>query len=276
MIQDIAPLTFHNQYRRRLPGPHDQVLIYQGESVAVLRGGNGELRLPSRGDLGNAADEDFRYLFDISGIGYFLYLEKMPRAYRNSVESVRKLRQEKNKDICYAVATGFQLYVWYRDNRYCGRCGKRTEHSPDMRMLKCPHCGNEIYPKIAPAVIVGVKDGNRLLLTRYAGRAYKRYALVAGFNEIGETPEETVQREVMEEVGLKVRNICYYKSQPWGVDSDLLLGYFCDLDGSDQIRLDHDELETGEWFEREEIPVEDDGISLTRAMIRAFKEGEIK
>ena len=143
-------------------------------------------------------------------------------------------------------------------------------------MLKCPHCGNEIYPKIAPAVIVGVKDGNRLLLTRYAGRAYKRYALVAGFNEIGETPEETVQREVMEEVGLKVRNIRYYKSQPWGVDSDLLLGYFCDLDGSDQIRLDHDELETGEWFEREEIPVEDDGISLTRAMIRAFKEGEIK
>ena len=80
----------------------------------------------------------------------------------------------------------------------------------------------------------------------------------------------------MEEVGLKVRNIRYYKSQPWGVDSDLLLGYFCDLDGSDQIRLDHDELETGEWFEREEIPVEDDGISLTRAMIRAFKEGEIK
>ncbi len=137
-----------------------------------------------------------------------------------------------------------------------------------MAELKCPHCGNEIYPKIAPAVIVGVKDGNRLLLTRYAGRAYKRYALVAGFNEIGETPEETVQREVMEEVGLKVRNIRYYKSQPWAFTGTLLMGFFCELDGSDEtITLEEDELSEAGWFTPEQVPEDEEHCSLTAEMM---------
>ena len=75
-------------------------------------------------------------------------------------------------------------------------------------------------------------------MTKYAGRQYTRYALIAGFTEIGETMEETVQREVLEEVGLKVKNITYYKSQPWGFAGDMLLGFFCELDGSDEIKMD--------------------------------------
>lgn len=82
-----------------------------------------------------------------------------------------------------------------------------------------------------------------------------------------------MQREVMEEVGLRVKNIRYYKTQPWGVESDLLLGYFCDLDGDDAIRLDQMELSMAEWFERDKVPAEDDGISMTREMIRVFVEG---
>ena len=93
-----------------------------------------------------------------------------------------------------------------------------------QRMLQCPCCANMVFPKIAPAVIVGVTHGDKILMTKYAGREYKRYALIAGFTEIGETAEETVKREVMEEVGLTVKNIRYYKSQPWGFDSNLLLG----------------------------------------------------
>lgn len=275
MIQDIAPLEFHNEYQNRAPGPNDRVLIFRGQSVVVLRGEEDALHLPTRGELGSVQDEEFQFLFDISDIGYFLYLGKnVPKAYEENLESVRVLRQKKDIDVCFAVSTGYQLATWYRDNRFCGRCGKKTEHGEHQRMLKCQHCGNEIFPKISPAVIVAVTDGDRIVLTKYAGRTYKKYALVAGFTEIGETPEETVKREVMEEVGLAVKNIRYYKSQPWGVDSDLLLGYYCDLDGSDEIRLDHNELETGEWFHRKDIPLENDGISLTRAMIQAFKDGE--
>ena len=142
-------------------------------------------------------------------------------------------------------------------------------------MLKCPSCGNSIYPKIAPAVIVGLIDGDRLLMTKYNGRAYKRYALIAGFTEIGETAEETVIREVREEVGLKAKNVRYYKSQPWGTEQDLLLGYFCDLDGDDTINLDEDELSTAEWVHRDDMDMKEDGFSLTREMMCAFQRGEV-
>ena len=140
--------------------------------------------------------------------------------------------------------------------------------------MRCPHCGNMIFPKIAPAVIIAVTNGDKLLLSKYAGRAYTRYALLAGFVEIGETGEQTVQREVMEEVGLKVKNVRYYKTQPWGVESDLLLGYYCDLDGDDSVHLDENELSMAAWYDRDNLPAQDDGISLTREMIRIFSEGK--
>ena len=104
-------------------------------------------------------------------------------------------------------------------------------------------------------------------------KIYTRYGMVAGFCEIGETAEETVAREVMEEVGLKVKNIRYYTTQPWGVDGNLLLGYYCDLDGEDNIELDRSELAMADWFDRHDLPAKDDGISLTREMIRVFGEG---
>ena len=112
--------------------------------------------------------------------------------------------------------------------------------------MRCPKCGQMEYPKICPAVIIAVTDKNRLLLSKYAGRTYKRYALLAGFTEIGETLEETVKREVMEEVGLKVTNIRYYKSQPWSFSDTLLAGFFCDLEEPGQIRLDENELALAE------------------------------
>ena len=112
-------------------------------------------------------------------------------------------------------------------------------------------------------------------MSKYAGREYRAYALLAGFCEVGETIEETVQREVMEEVGLKVKNITYYKSQPWSFSDTLLLGFFCELDGPDEIHLDEQELSLAEWVRREEIEAEPDDLSLTNEMMLAFKNGDI-
>lgn len=172
----------------------------------------------------------------------------------------------------FAAATAWHLYGWYRDNQYCGRCGHRLSHDEKLRMLSCPACGNQVFPKIAPAVIVGVTDGERILMTKYANREYKRYALIAGFTEIGETAEETVRREVAEEVGLHVKNIRYYKSQPWGFDSNLLLGYFCELDDAGEIVLDTGELATAEWVHYKDIPDDPEGLSLTREMMTVFRD----
>ena len=109
-------------------------------------------------------------------------------------------------------------------------------------------------------------------MTRYAGRAYKGNALIAGFCEIGEAGEDTVRREVLEEVGLKVKNIRYFASQPWGFDSNLLLGYFCDVDGDEKVSMDETELSRAEWIERSDIGQEERNLSLTATMIMYFKE----
>lgn len=191
-----------------------------------------------------------------------------------TVETLRVLRRTKPKEECYAGETAYHLYVWYRDNSFCGRCGEHLEYSHKERAMICPSCGNVVYPKIAPAVIVGIlnSSGNKIVMTRYAGREYKGHALVAGFCEIGETAEDTVRREVLEEVGLHVRNIRYYKSQPWGFDSNLLFGYYCTADEDEPIHMDDGELAKAVWVSRDEIGEEERNLSLTAEMIMHFKE----
>jgi NAD+ diphosphatase len=149
------------------------------------------------------------------------------------------------------------------------------EVSRKERAMVCPSCGQTEYPKISPAIIVAIKNKDKLLMSRYARGAYRRYALIAGFVEIGETFEDCVRREVMEEVGLKVKNIRYYRSQPWAFSDTEMIGFTADLDGDDTIRLEEDELAEAGWFTREEIPDYSPYISVGHAMMRAFKNGEI-
>ena len=139
------------------------------------------------------------------------------------------------------------------------------------RAMVCPACHYTAYPRIMPAVIVGVTNGDKLLITRYR-TGFRYNALIAGFTEIGETMEETVQREVMEEAGIQVKNIHYYKSQPWGTANDILLGFYCDVDGDDRITMDPEELKYAEWVQREDIVLQPGEFSLTNEMMKRFKE----
>ena len=151
------------------------------------------------------------------------------------------------------------------------------KHDTKERMMYCPSCGRQEYPVLMPAVIVGITNGDKIICSKYEGRSFKQYALIAGFAEIGETIEETVHREVMEEVGLKVKNLRYYKSQPWSFTDTLLMGFFCQADRkkSDEhepeLTIDHEELASGEWVEREQIPDYGEHLSLTHEMMMQFK-----
>ena len=278
MIQDLGKRKMHNQYENRKPKSGDRVFCFEDNKILVSRKADGSLIVPTAEAF---SESTVQYLFRIDEEGCFLLREGVKKEITELQktgyfwESVRNLRDLSCKELAFGAATAHHLYQWYRDSRYCGRCGHATVHDQRERMLRCPVCGNAIYPKIAPAVIVGVISGDRILVTKYNGRVYKKYALIAGFTEIGETAEETVAREVMEEVGLRVKDITYYKSQPWGTDCNLLLGFFCRLDGDDTITMDREELSVAEWISREELKVRDDGISLTREMMRVFQEGEI-
>ena len=148
------------------------------------------------------------------------------------------------------------------------------KHDTKERMMYCPDCGRHEYPVLMPAVIVGITNGDKIICSKYEGRSFKQYALIAGFAEIGETIEETVHREVMEEVGLKVKNLRYYKSQPWSFSGTLLFGFFCDVDGDDTLTVDHEELSVAQWFERDKIIGQDTDSSLTNEMMMVFAAGK--
>ncbi len=283
MLQDLAFGRLENEFHVLQPKEADIVVCFRENSVLIRRNLDDTLELPTFAQVSawcgawkSWNEEKFQYIFRLQDVNYFLWMGESGDAEDTAFayESTRMLRQLVSKNICFGIMTAWHLFSWYRTNRFCGRCGTMTVHDSKERMMLCPHCGNMIFPKICPAVIIAITDGDRLLLSKYAGRAFTRYALIAGYTEIGETLEETVQREVMEEVGLKVKNIRYYKSQPWGVDGNILAGFYCDLDGDDTIYLDENELSMAAWYPRNDLPAEDDGISLTREMVRIFGEGK--
>ena len=282
MLQDLDFGSLDNQFYSIAPQDIDIAVCFQNSNILISRSDDDTLQLPTVGTVRQWSQDSswqgrhsasFQYLFRMQDRNFFLWMGQAGIGQDGfCYESVRQLRQLTSKEVCFAVMTAWHLYNWYRCNRLCGCCGTKTIHDTKERMLQCPSCGNMIFPRISPAVIIAVTDGDRLLLSKYAGRSYTRYALLAGYTEIGETLEQTVQREVMEEVGLRVKNIRYYKSQPWGVDGNVLMGFYCDLDGDDTVHLDTNELSMAQFYTRDALPAKDDGISLTREMIRMFEE----
>lgn len=280
MIQDIYPHIYHNEYKDFQPENTDFILVFHRNTV-MIRFKEEHLRYPTFSEM-RSFSCDYQYLFSIDNYKYFLALPKSCHLEEPSImidgyhyENVRIFRSAASRHTAFAGITAHHLFGWYQSNRFCGRCGQKMLPDHKERMLFCPDCRNMVYPRISPAVIVGIINGDQILMSKYAGRSYTNYALIAGFTEIGECAEQTVAREVMEEVGLKVKNIRYYKSQPWAFSGSLLMGFFCDLDGSDQIKLDTSELAEAGWYSRDEITLEDDHISLTREMIMHFKNGNI-
>jgi len=279
MLHDIEPRTFDNHFMNRSPQPNDLFLSYDGDTVLV-REDKDKLWYPSFSDFAEeypALIDTARFLFCIDQLNYFLVDEKGLDGIPGwKYVSNARFRTESKYWRSLAGAVGAQLSRWYESHRFCSKCGSNLVRSEKERMLSCESCGFLVYPTISPCVIVGIHSGNRLLLTKYAGRAYTRYALVAGFVEIGESLEQAASREVMEEVGLKIKNLQFYKSQPWPFSDSLLSGFFAELDGDDTITLDQEELSLGVWMNRDEIPPDESKISLTGAMMEAFRTGVIR
>lgn len=275
MLQDIAPHIFDNSFSPEYkPEKGDAALHFR--AGAVLCDTSSAELYPQYGDFD--APELAVYLFSVDERRYFLILDENATAEENfSYVDVKKLRwsDKISGENVFIAFTALHLWDWYTNNRCCGHCGGRTIPDYSERALLCTSCCRIIYPRINPAVIVGVRDGDKLLITRYAeNRGVRHDALVAGFTEIGETFEQTVCREVKEEVGLKVKNISYYGSQPWGFSGGILAGFFCDVDGSTDVKLDESELSKAVWVRREEITGQPDGYSLTNDMMMHFRNAE--
>ena len=276
MIQDIAPHYYNNEYKPVPPNKKSIVLVYENGKILLDREkAPDKAKFPTFEELeGKISDlyNNYVYLFSIDEFTFYLIPElDVSLLSEYDFFETRILRTALPQYMSFAGITGYQLYLWYKSHQFCGCCGGKMKHDIKERMMYCPICNRQEFPVIMPAVIVAITNGDKIILSKYEGRTYKNYALIAGYAEIGETIEETVHREVMEEVGLKVKNLRYYKSQPWSFSGTLLFGFFCEVDGETDITVDREELSMAEWFERDDIPDRSGDISLTSEMMMAFK-----
>jgi NAD+ diphosphatase len=175
-------------------------------------------------------------------------------------------------DAQFALAgRALQIVDWDRSHQFCGACGAATVARTSERSRECPACGLVAYPRLAPAVMALVRRGRELLLARSPRFARGVYSALAGFVEPGETLEQCLEREVHEEVGIRVCKVRYFASQPWPFPHSLMIAFFANH-ASGEIRVDGDEIEDARWFDLENIenlPRLPARISIARRLIDA-------
>ena len=160
----------------------------------------------------------------------------------------------------------WQILEWERNFQYCSRCGTMMQPRADERSRTCPKCAYTSYPPVSPAIMILITDGPRLLLARKPAFPAGRYSALAGFVEPGETLEDTVARETREEVGVEVRNIRYFGSQPWPFPHSLMIAFTAEYAGG-ELRPDGVEIEEAAWFEPGALPKLPPPISISRRLI---------
>ena len=173
-------------------------------------------------------------------------------------------------DVLFAAAgRGQQIISWYEDNQYCGRCGNSMSQHEAERAMMCVPCKQMIFPRISPCIIVLITRGDEVLLAQGVGFPNGMYSTLAGFVEAGETPEEAVIREVREEVGVEIENICYFKSQPWPFPSQLMLGFYAEYKSGD-IVPDSDEIVDAKWCKINDLPNTPPANAISGQLIAAY------
>jgi NAD+ diphosphatase len=162
-----------------------------------------------------------------------------------------------------------QIIDWAETHRFCGRCATPTQQIPTERCMRCPKCGLLGYPRISPAVIVLVRRGDEALLARGARFPGAFYSTLAGFVEIGESLEDTIVREIREEVGIDVKSLRYFGSQPWPFPHSLMVGYFAEW-AAGEIQPDGAEILDAKWFRAGDLPAIPPPLSIARRLIDAW------
>lgn len=253
-------------------------IAFAGSQV-LLRQASGGLRLPTHDelhrDVGSRRLEAAAVPTQISRSGgrslfTFALADDFaaPDGYR--LEGLRDAYHGLSREEFRAAGTARQKVVWHSTHRFCSRCGAVNELHEHHEAMACPACGQLHFARVAPAVIVLVQRGREALLGRSPRFREGVYSTLAGFVEPGETLEECVHREILEEVGVLVTNLRYFGSQPHPFPNSLMIGFTADwLSG--EIRADPTEIEAARWFTRDDLPDLPHEMSIARALIEDFR-----
>ncbi len=275
MIQDIAPHIFNNHFNFPSATSVDDLIFYFRDNKLMLVQNGDEPELPRRENLlqlditGQSV-----FLFSINNQNCFWVEDLSVNGTDNYLfEEMNFFRTLKRKEMAWIGIVGTQLMNWYTQNKFCGNCGHKTIIQTNERAIKCPECSQTVYPRISPAIIVGITAGDKILLARGKNFRSNFYSLVAGYADIGESLEDAVAREVKEEVGIDVTNIRYYKSQPWPFSGSMMIGYWADADPNQLIVIDESEIVEAAWFTRGNLPNRPPNLSIAGEMIELFERG---
>ena len=171
--------------------------------------------------------------------------------------------------VFYLIGRAKQVIEWHQHHNFCGACGQVTSTTPLDRSRKCEACNIAFYPRLSPSIIVLINKGDEILLAKNAHARGNFYSTLAGFVEPGESIEETVHREVFEEVGLKVKNLKYYSSQSWPFPNSLMLGFHAEYD-SGELVLQEEEIADAQWFHYNNLPHKPAMMSISGWLIDDF------
>lgn len=271
LLQNIGNHIFNNEYQNTIPSDQDLILPLNGADILMNPETDNLYTYKDLKDLDFMNTDLVPYAFSVDNHRFFLPLSVSQNFVASSKSvNVRSLGKSK-PELQLAGATGMHLKSWYTSHRYCGCCGGKNKHDEKERAMKCTSCGHLTFPVICPAIIVAVVDGDRILLTK-SHRPNAPFSLIAGFTEIGETLEQTCEREALEETGVKIKNVRPFINQPWGFSSSLMLGFFAELDGSDEIHMQESEIADAGWFTRDTMPVTDSPIDITHHMMELWRQ----
>jgi NAD+ diphosphatase len=214
----------------------------------------------------NFAEEHAHYLGQLEDAHAFVvpYEGEAPSGF--VARGLRSFFGAMDEDVFWVAGRALQLAEWATTHRFCGRCATPTVRVHGERAMKCPSCQYTTYPRISPAIIVLVRRGDEALLARGARFPRPFYSTLAGFSEVGESLEETLQREVREEVGIEVKNIRYFGSQPWPFPHSLMIGFFAEYAGG-ELNLNKEEILDAKWFRADDLPMIPPGLSIARKLI---------
>ena len=258
------------------PSESRRWILVQGSSV-IYAPGQAPRSLFFTGALpAEVSPESVQYLARHDGVFYYAAELQSGVALPSNLVSapVRELSGKMpDRDLALA-AYAVRIIEFNRSNRFCGRCGARTRPLRTERARLCSDCNRIVYPRLSPAIIVLIRKSNEVLLARSPHFAPGIYSVIAGFVEPGENLEEAVCREVNEEVGISVRNIRYLASEPWPFPDSLMIGFSADYAGG-EITIDNNEIESAGWFTRDNLPDIPSKMSISRALIDAWVQGEI-
>ncbi|MCH7312022.1 NAD(+) diphosphatase [Acinetobacter sp. ANC 4805] len=193
-----------------------------------------------------------------------LHNEIIPIGYQ--LVPIRQLLQYWNHQQFEEASRAVQLLEWRRNHQFCGRCGVKTQQSIDQFAMMCPSCGYNQYPRVNPCVITIITRNDDEILLARTTRNKTMYSLIAGFVEVGETLEQAVRRETLEEVGLHIKNIQYLASQPWPFPSNLMVAFKAEYH-SGEIELQEKEISDAQFFKFDQLPEIPFKGSIAYAMI---------